>query len=288
MGYDRLDPEGRRIRLPYVPFKDVEKVSVGVIGSCDCMKGRAKMFRRIIHENILSALIMESDVDWDMRIKDTMVGVGDGVKAVADWPFPDPKHPRDFSKELSPYGDKWDLIWIGHCGINADGNGRIYAFNDSSAPDVEHAWSFGERPAENHWPPGTRIIFQQRKTVCAASYAISNLGARKFEKIFREANTPLDLKMWDICEHDHTIRCVGAWPQVISLAESKTNIKHSAGGLAFGHEITEERLVAGNGIQISARINAHLGLADKEPSRWKAEWKDGAMNQEETEESDNA
>ena len=236
----------------------------------------------MIYENISTALIMESDVDWDMRIKDSMVGVGDGVKAVADWPFPDPQHPRDFSKESSPYGDKWDLMWIGHCGINADGNGRIYAFNDSSAVEEDRAWNFGERPGEGHRPPGTRIVFQTRKTVCTTSYAISLEGARKFEKKFREANSPIDLKLWDHCEHDPTTRCVGTWPQVISMTESRTNIKHSGGGLSFGHQILEEKIVAGNGIQISARVNAHLGLADKGPTRWKSEWVTGEKKKEES------
>ena len=239
-----------------------------------------RTWRKIIHENITSALIMESDVDWDMRIKDSMVGIGEGVKAVADWPFEepktkDPKHPRDFEKEIvpwSPYGDKWDLMWIGHCGSSADGNGRIYSFNDSSAPDEEHAWSFAERPGEGHRPPGTRIVFSFRKTVCTTSYAISNQGAHKFEKLFRQANSPIDLKIWDHCEHDPNLSCIGVWPQVISMAESKTNIKHTEGGQAFGHEVTEEKLVAGNGIQMSARINANKGTAFKDPSEWISEW----------------
>ncbi|KAF6217563.1 hypothetical protein HO133_006665 [Letharia lupina] len=251
-------------------------------GELGCLMSHVRTWRKMIHENISTALIMESDVDWDMRIKDTMVGVGDGVKAIADWPFPDPQHPRDFSKELSPYGDKWDLMWIGHCGINADGDGRIYAFNDSSAADEDHAWNFGERPAEGHRPPGTRIVFQPRKTVCTTSYAMSLAGARKFEKLFKEANSPIDLKLWDHCEHDPTTRCVGTWPQVISMTESKTNIKHSGGGLSFGHEVTEEKIVAGNAIQISARVNAHLGLADKGPTKWKSEWVTGEKKKEET------
>ena len=178
-------------------------------------------------------------------------------------------------------------MWIGHCGSFADGNGRIYAFNDSSAPDEDHAWNFGERPGEGHRPPGTRIVFQPRKTVCTTSYAISLEGARKFEKLFREANSPIDIKLWDHCEHDRTTRCVSTWPQVISMTESKGNIKHTGGGLSFGHEITEEKIVAGNGIQISARVNAHLGLADKDPTRWKSEWVAGEKKKDDdTDKSD--
>ena len=223
-------------------------------------------------------------MDWDMRIKQIMVGVGQGTKAVADWPFDHdgppqpsetPRHTRDMSiPRPSPYGNKWDLIWLGHCGSAANGDGRIFAFNDTSAPDKEHAWVYGPHPTDDQREPGTRIVYHLKETVCTTAYAISNSGARKMERAFKEANAPVDTKMWDTCAHDHHLSCLGVFPQVISPAESRTNINHDEGGFVFGHEITEERLVAGKGIQVSSRVNADLGLADKGPEGWKWEWED--------------
>ena len=217
---------------------------------------------------------MESDVDWDLRIRDSMEGLTGAAKAIADWPFDGSKHPKDISQDLSPYGDNWDFMWIGHCGAVADGNGRIYAFNDSSAPDEDHAWDYAGRPGEGHRPPGTRVVFQMRKTVCTTGYAMSLKGAHKFSKLFEEANSPIDLKIWSHCENDANLICLTIWPQIISMAESKSNIQHTGGGLSFGHEITEERMVAGNGIQISARVNAQKKTAS-DPSKWISEWKTG-------------
>ena len=236
----------------------------------------------MIHENISSAIIMESDVDWDLRIRDSMEGLAGGAKAIADWPFDGSKHPKDLSQDLSPYGDNWDLMWIGHCGTTADGNGRIYAYNDTSAPDEEHAWDFAGRPGEGHRPPGTRIVFQMRKTICTSGYAMSLQGARKFEKHFREANSPIDLKMWSHCENDPHLACLAVFPQIISMAESKSNIQHTGGGQSFGHEVTEEKVVAGNGIQISARVNAKKKTAG-DPSKWISEWKNGPSKKDEEE-----
>ena len=237
---------------------------------------------------------MESDVDWDMRIKQSMVGVGEGTKTIADWPFdPSPtSQPVDAQKSSEesenpqprPYGDKWDLLWVGHCGSSANGDGRIYAFNDSAAPDEEHAWAYAGRPAEGHRPPGTRIVYQLDKAVCTTSYAISNQGAHKFEKIFQEANSPIDLKLWDACANNPQLACLAVWPQVISMAESRGNIKHTEGGLSFGHEITEEKIVAGKSIQVSSRVNAHLGTADKGPAGWTWEWRDGDDAEKQTQE----
>ena len=231
---------------------------------------------------------MESDVDWDMRIKQSMIGVGEGTKAIADWPFDPPLPAESTSSSIKgaldpqprPYGDKWDILWIGHCGSSANGDGRIYAFNDTAAPDDDHAWAYGNRPADGHRPPGTRIVYQLDTTVCTTSYAISNQGAHKFERIFQQANSPIDLKIWDACANNPKLACLAVWPQVISMTESRGNIKHTEGGLSFGHEIVEEKIVAGKSIQVSSRVNANLGTADKGPDGWTWEWRDGDKTEE--------
>lgn len=80
---------------------------------------------RMVDENIGSSLVLESDADWDMRIKSSMSGFSDGVKAVVK-SMPtisaiqkNATHSRDFSVPLpgfaSPYGEDWDILWIGHC-----------------------------------------------------------------------------------------------------------------------------------------------------------------------------
>ena len=119
-------------------------------GQLGCSYSHIMTWRKMIAENISSALVMESDVDWDLRIKPTMQGLADGARAIADFPFDPPTRPsksRGHAKELVqpephiPYGDKWDMLWIGHCGANGNGDGRYYKYNDSSAPSDDHAWS---------------------------------------------------------------------------------------------------------------------------------------------------
>lgn len=219
-------------------------------------------------------------MDWDLRIRDSMEGLANAARSIADWPFDGTKHPKDLSQDLSPYGDNWDLLWIGHCGTSADGNGRIYAYNDTSAPDEDHAWDFASRPSKGHRPPGTRIVFQMRKTVCTTGYAMSLQGARKFDTHFREANSPIDLKMWGHCENDPHLACLSVWPQIISMAESKSNIQHTSGGQSFGHEVVEEKVVAGNGIQVSARVNANKKTGS-DSQKWIWQWQNGSSKEDE-------
>ena len=65
------------------------------------------IWRKIISDNISSALIMESDSDFDMRIKQSMLGLSKGAKVIADFPFSSASQTRPHS----PYGDKWDILW---------------------------------------------------------------------------------------------------------------------------------------------------------------------------------
>ena len=87
---------------------------------------------RMISHNISTALILESDADWDMRIKTIMPRLAEGIKVLVDWPFNRPHHVID--PRIEPYGDSWDVLWIGHCGSNHDGNIRMYSWNDTTVP----------------------------------------------------------------------------------------------------------------------------------------------------------
>lgn len=98
----------------------------------------ADIVSRIVRRNISSALILEDDADWDVRIKHqlhdfamstrtlTQPLLHDGI-SYADPTFPSPLDPSlvpddiDFYKipptvppKTSPYGDNWDFLWLGH------------------------------------------------------------------------------------------------------------------------------------------------------------------------------
>ena len=284
MGNRRQQPRGGSTRLHDVPRTDME--NVGVFHYQNALNQDLQFEPRMIRENINTALIMESDVDWDMRIKRSMQGFSEGAKVIADEAFrPEireigegSKHPRNFttppSIDLSPYGDNWDILWIGHCGANGNGDGRYYAYHDPSAAAGVHAWEYSPGPGGSYPRPGnTRLVFQLAQIVCTSAYAISNRGARKMESHFHEANQPVDIRMWDQCHWDPELVCVTTFPQIISVAESKSNIKHTA-GFAFGKVIEEEEVKPGMGIQISARMNAYLGVAGQGPRKWRKEWND--------------
>lgn len=90
--------------------------------------------------NITTALILEDDSDWDVRIKSQMRNFARASRLLLQ-PLPgnvdqflDPTYPQpsegDSSTNFdvdnfattrptsSPYGDieRWDILWLGHCG----------------------------------------------------------------------------------------------------------------------------------------------------------------------------
>jgi hypothetical protein len=115
----------------------------------------SKPVRSIVEQKLTTALILEDDVDWDLRIKFRMTDVARAarllVHPVTNTPdeYLDQKHPRPKADQSytdfnladhtthepvdSPYGDlsRWDLFWLGNCGS------RFPDASDVNAPSAE-------------------------------------------------------------------------------------------------------------------------------------------------------
>ena len=101
---------------------------------------------RIVSRNLTSALILEDDVDWDIRLKSQLRTFAEAVRALsqplsvgslsayADSSYPPSKAAEDsldptlmyvgdlpstVAPKMSPYGDNWDVLHIGHCGTRS-------------------------------------------------------------------------------------------------------------------------------------------------------------------------
>lgn len=145
---------------------------------CRCLTNSS-----IVENQISSALIMEDDMDWDAHLKSQLQGVARGARRI----FPEPsRHPN------SPYGDNWDILWLGHCGEpfpeNLEENSgleesarlkmatKYLIRDDSTVPpqsQVSHLVDWGLFPAQ------TRIVHMSAAPICSFAYAVSQKGARK-------------------------------------------------------------------------------------------------------------
>ncbi|KAK5069282.1 hypothetical protein LTR64_008423 [Lithohypha guttulata] len=183
----------------------------------------------VVEKNWTSALILEDDVDWDIRLKsllqDFALSTDDllrhrdqGRRALSTV---DTSH----VPSSSPFGDGWDVLWLGHCGMELpidDQNSVILHYDDLSVPQVEYQKSYdikAESPLRS-LPSHTRAVaYGARQGTCSLAYAVSRTGARRIlnDLGLERLDDAFDLSLRDWCEGNnghqrHT--CISVLPQL--------------------------------------------------------------------------
>ncbi|KAL9099742.1 MAG: hypothetical protein Q9163_004808 [Psora crenata] len=261
-------------------------------GELGCLVSHLRTWNKMITHNINSALILESDADWDLRLKKIMHALPPAIDAIVDFPFvpPDPSlisitttaltaSASSSPSSTDPYSSNtWDIIWLGHCGSNHQGWSRIYSWRDSSVPPAELEFTFDLGLEPDQRPRGTRSLFLFARTTCSTAYAISLRGARKLAASFTaDVNENLDIQLSHLCTTTTDLVCLGVWPQVFTAAATLSNIDHTGEGDqadgTLGDGDDDDAARPGPALQFSARVNAK-GVLDHgtDPQQWKAEW----------------
>nr|POE85450.1 hypothetical protein CFP56_43766 [Quercus suber] len=134
--------------------------------------------QQIVRQNLTTALILEDDVDWDVRVRSQFQDFAKATRLLIQPLIPetgemgalggdqylDPTFPvssegaqhsdidvrqnvgRTKTPTTSPYGDvdRWDLLWPGHCGAEFPEDtdklslGRAVLYDDETAAEVRH------------------------------------------------------------------------------------------------------------------------------------------------------
>ena len=172
----------------------------------------------MVHENIQSVLIFEDDADWDVLIKQQLVEFARGSRYILGTGH---KH--------SPYGDDWDILWLGHCGaVNRWKNDhKIYVIqNDTTVVPPKYRSYPSRRP--NYSPPQirgdyNRLVFNPLRSLCTTSYALSLRGAQKliYNQAMGRAGTYIDRALSRMCSGPAT--CVAPYPQLIGAHRQAGN-----------------------------------------------------------------
>lgn len=165
---------------------------------------------RIVTENLLSALVMEDDADWSVYLKDQLVHVAEGSRYVSN-------PSRNTTEFQSPYGNDWDMLWLGHCGSKFRDQSPHYLIeNDPTVPPPD-------RRIQDHAPDTasagyantTRIVYTTGDGLCTQAYALSLRGA---QKVLLRNTSPIkfeaiDIGLRTIC-HDQTLgfKCIAVFP----------------------------------------------------------------------------
>jgi hypothetical protein len=195
-------------------------------------------FHRIVHRNLTSALILEDDADWDVRIRDQLYDFalsthaltqplrGGGGRAYADPTYPQPPPdlpestptramdfhhlPATVPPTTSPYGDNWDLLWVGHCGMHFPfqhsktvPKGRVIRLGDETVAPRRNLWTINVPfTLKETYPEHTRAYHHVQEGVCTLGYALSQRGARRLlhEVALKDVSHAYDLLLRFFCE----------------------------------------------------------------------------------------
>ncbi|KAI0879842.1 glycosyltransferase family 25 protein [Annulohypoxylon maeteangense] len=203
--------KGETIPDKAVPFgTDRKKLWETNLGS---WRGHMNAVRKIISEDISSALIMEDDMDWDVRLKPQLERVAQGARALLS----------SASKPNSPYGDDWDLMWLGHCGevfpetldenIEKPDNSPAIEYmsrkfvieKDSTVPPKDRVTGLVNFV---DYPEYTRWVHITGAPICTFAYALSQQGARKvlLDLSVDHLTGPFDNALAGLCR-----RAVSTW-----------------------------------------------------------------------------
>ena len=214
-------------------------------------------------------MVIEDDSDWDVDLKAQLERFALGSQHLLN-SFEKQKPPH------SPYGDDWDLLWLGHCssGPDKEDNRRFVIENDPTVAPPQHRMNYGKTPDMNAYSNSTRIVFKAISGVCTYAYALSFRGAQKFlyHTSMSIYGKPVDLGLSDMCwNKDRNFRCIGTFPQLIDTHKPAGSMSKDS-DIGQGDTTVRKKGFTHN-IVHSMRLNvAHL--INEEMDKIEVQWKD--------------
>lgn len=160
---------------------------------------------------------MEDDSDWDVSLKVQLQSFAHAVRALQPQKGP----------SQSPYGDDWDILWLGHCGISCKTDLPFYLTpNDPTIPMPHHFLpQWRDPPVFEGYerPDHSRLACTANDAVCSMLYAVSYKGAQRIlaalsvnpsglaEEI--DIGAQFDVSLGRMCGNGY-LRCFAPYPSI--------------------------------------------------------------------------
>lgn len=158
---------------------------------------------------------MEDDSDWDVNIKIQLQTFALGVRALQG---------TTETPSTSPYGDDWDILWLGHCGIECKTDLPFYQTpHDPTIPEPRHFLPYWRDPPPIERPDHARLTCTAKDGVCTNMYAVSYNGAQRIlaalsvnpsglaEEI--DIGAQFDVSLGRMCGNGY-LRCFAPYPSL--------------------------------------------------------------------------
>jgi len=189
-----------------------------------CWRSHMNIMQHMVRRRVRSALIFEDDADWDVAIKFQMSQVAQGSRWLLN--------NTEETSSHSPYGDGWDVLWIGHCAIKDDPTDKrrwVIPKDLTVPPPGQRSLTVQHEPNMTTWESGpdadtqTRILFTPSFGYCSAAWAISLAGAEKI--IHRQSMSPfteaVDNGVSSMCSsRSSELRCIAPFPAIVGVSRA--------------------------------------------------------------------
>ncbi|KAF2656275.1 glycosyltransferase family 25 protein [Lophiostoma macrostomum CBS 122681] len=235
------------------------------LGAARAYMAHVDLLKLAVANRYSSTFIMEDDIDWDVRIRQQMRGVASGIQELSrkKWSL---SVSSKKSESRSPYGDNWDVLWLGHCSDPPKAECELEIV--SYADDTVVPWD-KYRGIDPHMKEvlkeGTRSVHRTCSAICSFAYAVSAKGARKVLDIAMTGRDgAFDLMLHFAC-NDGRLDCISVNPELfdpykppggqISEVAALDNEKENGKVESFGQGISNEMGSTDNILE-SARCKA--------------------------------
>jgi GR25 family glycosyltransferase involved in LPS biosynthesis len=152
-----------------------------------CWRSHVNLWRKIVTENIDTALIIEDDLDWDVNIKDIFHRLGGHMRklnaiGIRSTPW------TEWEEKNAPYGQDWDTLHLGTCFDFPPATLPVHlTYDDPHSPGRDQLNGVYLAQLETVWKerlPITnksafRVLSPAWNPVCTIGYAVTQRGAQR-------------------------------------------------------------------------------------------------------------
>lgn len=213
----------------------------------------------MVRERVSTAIVFEDDADWDVGFRRQLEQFAQGSRYIASsWPHPTELKSKVDEKDSSPYGDDWDLLWLGHAGVDvhpADSRQFIIS-NDPTVPSLPRRVNYQDVPDFSGHSNSTRIIFRIGSGVCLYAYALSYRGAQKM--LLTQSTLPkflpIDIALRGMCHDQEDFKCIGIFPQIVDSHKAAGRVDRDSDNTNFDKTAIRAKGYTANIVR-STRLN---------------------------------
>lgn len=255
------------VEVPEQPYVSEEEVTDFLTHSPEAYKrerGSAKvwmvhrdMLKYIVMSGTQTALILEDDADWDVNIHYQMQLLSTAIRNLTN----------ASADDRSPYGSKWDVIWLGHSGDQSFNTAtpHVEYTDPTTFPFQSYAW-WTKTFLEQYNKAGHRSVQWPIEPTGLIAYAVNVGVAQKILHHLGEgAHQAIDIEMRYLCQY-HILECFITNPEIVGMYEPKAELGYVSPnnegnglGLSLQDDAFEKEIGSTRNIKDSARCLTLFG-----------------------------